>query len=226
MVQKGRQPRGRPRSFDESEAVDRAIQVFWAKGYDGVTIDDLVAGMGVGRPSLYAIFGDKPTLFIRCLQEYAQRKGALASQALLAPVSVQEAVRDFLRYSVESTTEEGSARGCLMVCVAPLVEDAKVREFLVRAEVDVVRLVEQRLRAGVEAGELPPSYPVEERARQILDLVRGLAFRARLESSRDELLRDAERAAALVVLQPGAVHGPTATARRGAKGTRGSARKM
>jgi AcrR family transcriptional regulator len=203
MVQKNKQPRGRPRSFDESEAVNRATQVFWAKGYDAVTIDDLVAGMGVGRPSLYAIFGDKQTLFSRCLQEYAQRKGALAAKALLAPASVQEAVRDFLRYAVESTTEEGSAPGCLMVSVAPLVDDARVREFLVRAEAEAAKLVEQRLRAGVEAGELPPSYPVEERARQILDLVRGLALRARLEPSRDALLRDAQCAAALVV--------PTAT---------------
>jgi AcrR family transcriptional regulator len=202
MVQKDRQPRGRPRTFDESEAVDRATQVFWAKGYDGVTIDDLVAGMGVGRPSLYAIFGDKQTLFVRCLQEYAQRKGALSSQALLAPASVQEAVRNFLRYAVESTTEEGSAPGCLMVSVAPLVDDARVRGFLLRAEADAARLVEQRLQAGVEAGELPPSYPVEERASQILDLVRGLALRARLEPSREKLLRDAERAAALVVPTP------------------------
>ncbi len=204
MVQKGKQPRGRPRSFDESEAVDRATQVFWAKGYDAVTIDDLVAGMGVGRPSLYAIFGDKQTLFARCLQEYAQRKGALTSRALLAPASVQEAVRDFLRCAVETTTEEGSAPGCLMVSVAPLVDDARVRGFLVRAEADAARLVEQRLRAGVEAGELPPSYPVEERARQVLDLVRGLALRARLKSSRDELLRDADCAAALVVPPRGA----------------------
>ena len=47
---------GRPRSFDESDALKKATQVFWSKGYDGVTIDDLVAGMGVGRPSLYAVF--------------------------------------------------------------------------------------------------------------------------------------------------------------------------
>ena len=54
MVQNTARPRGRPRSFDETEALEKATQVFWSKGYDGVTIDDLVAGMGVGRPSLYA----------------------------------------------------------------------------------------------------------------------------------------------------------------------------
>jgi AcrR family transcriptional regulator len=55
----------RRRSFDESDALKKATQVFWSKGYDGVTIDDLVAGMGVGRPSLYAVFGDKRAIFLR-----------------------------------------------------------------------------------------------------------------------------------------------------------------
>ena len=75
MVQNAARPRGRPRSFDESDALEKATQVFWSKGYDGVTIDDLVAGMGVGRPSLYAVFGDKRTLFLRVLKAYAETEG-------------------------------------------------------------------------------------------------------------------------------------------------------
>ena len=85
MVQNAARPRGRPRSFDERDALEKATQVFWSKGYDGVTIDDLVAGMGVGRPSLYAVFGDKRTIFLRVLKEYAEKKGALAAKALLSP---------------------------------------------------------------------------------------------------------------------------------------------
>ena len=83
MVQNAPKPRGRPRSFDETEALERATQVYWLKGYDGVTIDDLVAGMGVGRPSLYAIFGDKRTLFLRVLKDYAEKKGARAASCCL-----------------------------------------------------------------------------------------------------------------------------------------------
>ena len=85
MVQNAPKPRGRPRSFDEAEALEKATQVYWSKGYDGVTIDDLVAGMGVGRPSLYAVFGDKRTLFLRVLKDYAEKKGARAAKALLSP---------------------------------------------------------------------------------------------------------------------------------------------
>ena len=70
-------PRGRPRSFDEKAALDKATQVFWAKGYDGVTIDDLVAGMGGGRPSLYSIFGDKRTIFALRAQSLRREEKAL-----------------------------------------------------------------------------------------------------------------------------------------------------
>ena len=89
MVQNAAKPRGRPRSFDETDALERATQVYWSKGYDGVTIDDLVAGMGVGRPSLYAIFGDKRTLFLRVLKDYAEKKGARAAKALLSPQTLR-----------------------------------------------------------------------------------------------------------------------------------------
>src|SRR5579883_9458 len=133
MIQKPQRPRGRPRSFDELEALEKATQIFWSKGYDGVTIDDLVAGMGVGRPSLYAVFGDKRSIFLRVLKAYAERKGALAAKALLSPPKLRDSIAGFLRYAVESATEKGSARGCLLECVAPLVNDPEVRRFLEKA---------------------------------------------------------------------------------------------
>jgi len=107
MIQNTARPRGRPRSFDETGALEKATQVFWSKGYDGVTIDDLVEGMGVGRPSLYAVFGDKRAIFLRALKAYAERKGASAAKALLSPQSLRDSIAGFLRYAVESATEKG-----------------------------------------------------------------------------------------------------------------------
>src|SRR5271167_2222430 len=160
MFHNAAKPRGRPRSFDESDALEKATQVFWSKGYDGVTIDDLVAGMGVGRPSLYAIFGDKRAIFLRVLRAYAERKGALAAKALLSPQGLRDSIAGFLRYAVESATEKGSARGCLLVCVAPVVDDAEVRKFLQNAAAGGAALVEGRFRDGITAGEIPSDFPV------------------------------------------------------------------
>ena len=192
-------PRGRPRRFDEAEAVRQATQVFWAKGYDGVTIDDLVEGMGVGRPSLYAIFGNKSTLFLRCLEDYGSRLGSLAGEALLSPTDIHGAIQGLLRFSVERATREGSPPGCLMVCIAPLVNDEEVHAYLVRMENQTLAAIEQRLRAGIEAGELPVDFPVGVRTRQVMDLARGLTLRARMGVSRADLLADADEGTALVL---------------------------
>jgi len=214
MIQNTGRPRGRPRSFDEMEALEKATQVFWSKGYDGVTIDDLVAGMGVGRPSLYAVFGDKRAIFLRVLKAYAERKGASAAKALLSPQSLRDSITGFLRHAVESSTEKGSAHGCLMECVAPLVNDAEVRRFLQNAAAGAVALVEGRLRDGITAGEIPSDFPVAVRARLLIDLTRGLTMRAQIGAPRKTLLRDAEEAADLLLLPRGTSHRPSGSARK------------
>lgn len=202
MIQNNIKPPGRPRSFDETGALEKATRVFRSKGYDGVTIDDLVAGMGVGRPSLYAIFGDKRAIFLRALKAYAERKGALVTKALLSPGTLRDSLTSFLRQAVECATEKGSAPGCLLVCVAPLVNDAEVRRFLQSSGVGAVKLVEGRFRDGISAGEIPSDFPVAARATQVTDLARGLTMRAQLGTPRRTLLKEAEEAADLVLLPP------------------------
>ncbi len=200
MFQNTARPRGRPRSFDETDALEKATLVFRSKGYDGVTIDDLVTAMGVGRPSLYSVFGDKRAIFLRALRAYAAAKGARAAKALLAPPAIRDAVRGFLRHAVESATEKGAAPGCLIECVAPLVDDAEVRQFLQDAAAGAITLVERRFYDAISAGELHSGFPVAARASQVIDLSRGLTMRAQMGMPRARLLKDAAEAAELVLL--------------------------
>ena len=200
MFQNTARSRGRPRSFDEGQALEQATRVFRSKGYDGVTIEDLVECMGVGRPSLYSVFGDKRTLFLRVLRAYAERKGARAAKALFSSPTLRDSLAGFLRHAVESATEEGSAPGCLLVCVAPLVDDAEVRQYLNDDIAAGAALVERRFCDGISAGEIPSDFPVAVRASQVLDLSRGLTMRAQMGAPRKTLLNDAEEAADLVLL--------------------------
>jgi len=68
-------PVGRPRSFDADRALDRALKVFWRKGYEGASLADLTSAMGINRPSLYAAFGNKEALFRKALDRYAEADG-------------------------------------------------------------------------------------------------------------------------------------------------------
>ena len=218
MIPNAPRPRGRPRHFDELEALEKATHVFWSKGYDGVTVDDLVAGMGVSRQSLYAVFGDKRSLFLRILKGYAEKKGARAAKALLSPPTLRASLAGLLRHAVETATEEGCPPGCLLVSVAPLVDDPEVRQFLQDAVAAAVAMVELRFRDGIGAGEISADFPVTARASQVIDLIHGLAVRAKMGAARKTLLREAEDAADLVLLPQATSQAPRGTARRARAG--------
>ncbi|MFZ0605348.1 MAG: TetR/AcrR family transcriptional regulator [Roseiarcus sp.] len=137
---------------------------------------------------------------MRVLKAYAEKKGARAAKALLSPQTLRESLARFLKHAVESATEKGSARGCLLVCVAPLVDDAEVRQFLQNAAAGAAALVEGRFRDAISAGEIPSDFPVAVRASQLIDFARALTMRAQIGTPRKTLLRDAEEAADLVLL--------------------------
>ncbi len=200
MVQNAPKPRGRPRSFDEAEALEKATQVFWSKGYDGVTIDDLVDGMGVGRPSLYAVFGDKRAIFLRVLEAYAETQGRISREGTPLAADTSRLARGLSEVRRRKRDRERVRPGLPMVCVAPLVDDAEVRRFLQSTVAGGAALVEGRFRDAITAGEIPPDFPVAVRAMQVTDFARGLTMRARIGTPRNTLLKDAEEAADLVLL--------------------------
>jgi len=137
---------------------------------------------------------------MRALTAYAERKGSLAAKALLSPETLRDSLGSFLRQAVESATEKGSAPGCLLLCVAPLVNDAEVRQFVQNAAAAGVALLERRFQDAISAGEIPSDFPVAARAIQVTDLARGLTMRAQLGTPRKTLLKEAEDAAELVLL--------------------------
>src|SRR5437899_11977384 len=78
-------PSGRTRQFDVDEALDRALEVFWARGYEGATLPELTRAMGINRPSLYAAFGNKEQLFRKALDRYQTGPMSFLAEALRQP---------------------------------------------------------------------------------------------------------------------------------------------
>ena len=93
MVQKESARRGRPRSYDPDIALANAMAVFWHAGYSGTSLDDITAGTGMNRPSLYGAFGDKRALYLHPLERYR----ALGRAAFAAALSPDRPLREALR---------------------------------------------------------------------------------------------------------------------------------
>jgi TetR/AcrR family transcriptional repressor of nem operon len=130
----------RPREFDVDAAVERAMQVFWAKGYEPTSLDDLCEATGLGRSSLYAAFGDKHALYLDALARYEEGSAARLNEALTRPVPVREAIAGFIARLIDDIVAGPGRRGCFIGnCAAELARDdreaaARVRRSLERIE--------------------------------------------------------------------------------------------
>src|SRR5260370_14020262 len=105
---------GRPRSFDIDRALDRALQVFWRKGYEGTSLSELTKAVGANRPSLYAAFGDKEALFRKALDRYLEGPAAYTQEALKESTA-RAVVERLLRGAADLNAAPCNPGGCLMV---------------------------------------------------------------------------------------------------------------
>src|SRR5437660_6287285 len=105
---------GRPREFDVEAALDRALEVFWRKGYEGASLPDLTRAMGINRPSLYAAFGNKEGLFRKALDRYAEGPAAYVREALNEPTARAVAER-MLGEAIGLLTAPRNPRGCFIM---------------------------------------------------------------------------------------------------------------
>src|SRR5580693_2890312 len=103
---------GRPRCFCEEQALDRAMRVFWEKGYEGASLADLTEAMGINRPSLYAAFGNKEALFLKVLDRYGEGPAAYVLESLQQPTA-RAVIEHLWHGSAKALGDPRNPRGCL-----------------------------------------------------------------------------------------------------------------
>ncbi len=165
----------RPLAFDRDAALDRALEVFWLRGYQATSINELLAAMAIGRGSLYATFGGKAEVFTAVLELYRRRWAALIARHAQAPGPARAVLIELLRAMGKEITSDRLGRGCLIansaVELRHLDPEAQrlVRQSLERLEATVTALT---TRAAAE-GELPRHEPVAL-ARFLLAALNGI----------------------------------------------------
>jgi AcrR family transcriptional regulator len=181
-------PRGRPRGFDRDLALQRAMDVFWAKGYEGAQLNDLTAAMGINPPSFYAAFGSKEAAFREAVDLYIATVGAVPMRALERAETAREGVRAMLQGSVNValSTQPG---GCLLILgvVNCLAENEAARTYLQETRRTTADLIRRRLERGVREGDIPAIADIARLAAFFHGMMQAISFQARDGATRSDL---------------------------------------
>jgi AcrR family transcriptional regulator len=181
---------GRPRAFNMEQALDRALEVFWRKGYEGATICDLTEAMGINPPSLYAAFGNKEGLFRKALDRYWAERKVLWDEAFAAP-NARGVAETLLYGTAKFLTEPGHPRGCLGVQGALACgEDADcIRRELETRRAASQAAIRERLKRAKKEGDLPADADPASLARYLATIIEGMCVQAASGANRKDLDR-------------------------------------
>jgi AcrR family transcriptional regulator len=187
-------PRGRPRSFDREQALERAMQVFWKQGYEATSIHDLTRAMGINPPSLYAAFGDKERLFMEAVERYQRECGPAVGCILDGAPTARGAIERLLMESAGQMAHSGDPRGCMLITSATNCSAASVQSALAGRREEQKGALKARIDRGVREGELPRGTDTAALADFYTMVLQGMAIRARDGATRKSLLAAAEAA--------------------------------
>ncbi len=179
---------GRHREFDTDKALEAALSVFWQKGYEGTSFEDLTRVTGVARPGLYSAFGNKEALFRKALDRYDATYMAFMGEALEKPTSY-EVVQRILLGCVAVQTIDPVHPGCLGTngALACSIEGESIRQELVRRRGATEAALRRRLEKALGEGDLPQSADCAMLAAFVMTVTQGMAVQAKAGAPRQLL---------------------------------------
>jgi AcrR family transcriptional regulator len=172
---------GRPREFDRHKALEKARDAFWARGYEGTSMADLVSTLGIASARIYAAFGSKEDLFREAIALYEAKEGGFATRALEEEPTSRRAIERILREAVETYAKPGRPRGCMVVSAATncTVENDRVQKWLAEHRRTRTASIVARLKRAIQDGELRPDTNAEALGDYFAALLHGLSVQAR-----------------------------------------------
>jgi AcrR family transcriptional regulator len=189
--------RGRPRSFDRDEALERAMELFWRQGYEATSLADLTAAMGINPPSLYAAFGDKEHLFLAAVERYENLgRGPGAGCILEDEPTARGAIERILKETAIELSKPSQPKGCMLITAATncSAESAHVQRALAERRTAQKKHLKERIAKGIAGGELARGADAGALADFYATVLTGMSMQARDGATRKTLLATAEAA--------------------------------
>jgi len=176
----------RPRGFDETAALDAAIECFRRRGYEATSIRDLTDCMGIGPTSLYNSFGDKRALFIRALERYVNCSVRARLARLESSLPPKQAVRTLIEEVVERSLTDRTRGGCLLINsaleIAP--HDPEVGAEIAKRLAEIEGFFRRSISAAQSSGTIPRKLNSSDFARLLLSVLLGIRVLARSKPER------------------------------------------
>ena len=186
-------PLGRPRAFDPDAALEHAMHVFWAKGYEGASLSNLTRAMRINRPSLYAAFGNKEQLFRKVLDRYVDGPLAYFGKALAA-TTARDVIEQIFFGAARMASDPRLPAGCLMVQGALACGDSAgsvQKETTARRAASEIAL-RRRFQRAKREGDLPRNANPGELASYVMTVLQGMAVQGANGAGRNQLRRIAQ----------------------------------
>jgi TetR/AcrR family transcriptional regulator, transcriptional repressor for nem operon len=180
--------------FDYAQAIDRATQLFWKKGYSNTSLRDLLKSMGIGEGSFYNTVRSKKHLYLECLKHYNDTVSRRRLNALLSRESVKEGIRAFFKTVLDELDDPRTPRVCLLAASlsGDVLEERALNKSVLADMKAFYGAFSQRLRAAKDRCELPENFDVEVAAQVIVTYLQGLFRVIRVLQSRAEVERQIE----------------------------------
>jgi TetR/AcrR family transcriptional repressor of nem operon len=171
----------RTKDFDEHEVLTKAIQLFWYKGYNATSMQDLVDGLGISRSSLYDTYTDKHTLFVKALESYQHANAAKIDAVISGSGSAKETVKALLELAINDLLGDKQQKGCFTVNaeveIAP--HDAEVNKLICRNDQQMEDAFFRVVQNGKNSGEITNPQDTRALARFIFNALKGMRVTAK-----------------------------------------------
>lgn len=172
----------RTKQFQEEEVLQKAVEIFWRKGYHATSMEDLVQYLGINRGSLYDTFGGKKQLFEKAIRKYIQDNTKITHELLSQHKSVKEGLYHFFKVVVEGSIADDEKKGCLVVNTSTelATSDPEMAKILIRNRQNFEEIFLQYLKTGQEKGEIGNDKDLEAISKYLVTFFNGLKVSAKI----------------------------------------------
>jgi TetR/AcrR family transcriptional repressor of nem operon len=192
----------RIRSFDEEEVLDKALAIFWRKGYNGTSIQDLVDGLGLNRSSIYHTYIDKHNLFILSIERYRDKTVRKAIEMINNARSAKAVIRKLFEQTIDEILADKNNKGCFMVnCAVEMApHDKTVADIVNKNAQDMEQTFYYAIKKGQKSGEISSRQNAKSLASFVCNNINGI--RVLSKSGADKKILDDIIKVVMSVLEP------------------------